>query len=162
MRLGMVVETRGRVRLVYVRLKVASLGAADRSRPGQDRPPLRDVVGPLVSGLFCGKVRRCSFCMEVRGMCQEYQDAVQLRSAGEAGGDSKRRRLQFVRKISGFNKPSKANEAAFVSAVDAIAGACAELLGSLETNSPPKNREEEAARLKARSVKRFAVQPDPA
>lgn len=63
--------------------------------------------------------------------------------------------LQFVRKISGFNKPSKANEAAFFSAIDAIAGISTELLSSLETNAPPKNREEEAARLKARSVKRF-------
>ena len=63
--------------------------------------------------------------------------------------------LQFVRKISGFNKPSKANEEAFFSAIDAIAGISADLLSSLETNAPPKNREEEAARLKGRSVKRF-------
>ncbi|WP_158787030.1 DUF2277 domain-containing protein [Granulicella sp. L46] len=63
--------------------------------------------------------------------------------------------LQFVRKISGFNKPSKANEEAFSSAVHAIADLSANLLNTLETNSPPKNREEEAARLKARSLKRF-------
>ena len=63
--------------------------------------------------------------------------------------------LQFVRKISGFNKPSKANEAAFFSAIEAIAGISANLLSSLETNWPPKNREEEAARLKALSAKRF-------
>ena len=63
--------------------------------------------------------------------------------------------LQFVRKISGFNKPSKANEEAFFSAIDAIAGISADLLSSLETNAPPKTREEEAARLKARSAKRF-------
>ena len=63
--------------------------------------------------------------------------------------------LQFVRKISGFNKPSKANEEAFFSAVSAIAGVSANLLGSLETNSPARNRDEEAARLKARSAKRF-------
>ena len=65
--------------------------------------------------------------------------------------------LQFVRKISGFNKPSKANEEAFQSAIDAIAGVSMQLLGSLETNAPAKNREEEAARLKARSARRFAV-----
>ena len=65
--------------------------------------------------------------------------------------------LQFVRKISGFNKPSKANEEAFQAAIDAIAGASTQLLCSLETNAPAKNREEEAARLKARSAKRFAV-----
>jgi hypothetical protein len=63
--------------------------------------------------------------------------------------------LQFVRKISGFNKPSKANEEAFFSAVHAIAGVSASLLTSLDTNSPPRNRDEEAARLKARSAKRF-------
>ena len=63
--------------------------------------------------------------------------------------------LQFVRKISGFNKPSKANEEAFQSAVDAIANISTQLLFSLETNAPAKNREEEAARLKARSAQRF-------
>jgi hypothetical protein len=64
--------------------------------------------------------------------------------------------LQFVRKISGFNKPSKANEVAFQTAIDAIAGASMELLSSLETNAPAKNREEEAAKAKARSADRFA------
>ena len=63
--------------------------------------------------------------------------------------------LQFVRKISGFNKPSKANEAAFLSAIQAISDISANLLNSLETTAPPKNRDEEAARLKARSAKRF-------
>jgi hypothetical protein len=63
--------------------------------------------------------------------------------------------LQFVRKISGFNKPSKANEAAFVAAIDGIAGVSAQLLASLETNAPPKNREEEAEKAKARSANRF-------
>ena len=65
--------------------------------------------------------------------------------------------LQFVRKISGFNKPSKANEEAFQSAIDAIAGVSTQLLCSLQTTAPAKNREEEAARLKARSAKRFPV-----
>jgi len=65
--------------------------------------------------------------------------------------------LQFVRKISGFNKPSKANEAAFVAAIDAIAGVSMDLLRSLETNAPPRNREEEAAKAKARSMERFPV-----
>jgi hypothetical protein len=63
--------------------------------------------------------------------------------------------LQFVRKISGFNKPSKANEEAFLAAVDAIAGISTQLLLSLETNAPPKNREEEAAKAKARNAERF-------
>lgn len=65
--------------------------------------------------------------------------------------------LQFVRKISGFNKPSKANEEAFTAAIEAISGISMQLLSSLETNSPAKNRAEEVARLKARSAKRFAV-----
>jgi hypothetical protein len=63
--------------------------------------------------------------------------------------------LQFVRKISGFNKPSKANEKLFQDAVDEIAGVSARLLHSLETNAPPKNREEEAAKAKARAAERF-------
>ncbi|HET9377633.1 MAG TPA: DUF2277 domain-containing protein [Chthoniobacterales bacterium] len=58
--------------------------------------------------------------------------------------------LQFVRKISGFHKPSKINEATFLAAVDEIAGISTRLLRSLETNAPPKNRQEEAAKAKAR------------
>jgi hypothetical protein len=65
--------------------------------------------------------------------------------------------LQFVRKISGFNKPSKANEAFFNAAIDEIAGVSARLLRSLETNAPAKNREEEAARAKARAAERFGT-----
>jgi len=63
--------------------------------------------------------------------------------------------LQFVRKISGFHKPSKGNEAAFARAIDEIAAASARLLHSLETNAPAKNREEEAAKAKARAAARF-------
>jgi hypothetical protein len=65
--------------------------------------------------------------------------------------------LQFVRKISGFTKPSKANEKLFQNAVDEIAGISSRLLLSLETNAPPKNREEEAAKAKARSAERFGT-----
>ena len=63
--------------------------------------------------------------------------------------------LQFVRKISGFNKPSKANEASFQSAVDEIASISTRLLRSLETNAPPKNREEEKLKAQARAAERF-------
>lgn len=63
--------------------------------------------------------------------------------------------LQFVRKISGFSKPSKANEAAFLAAVEEIAASSRRLLYSLETTAPPRNREEEAAKAKARSLQRF-------
>jgi hypothetical protein len=63
--------------------------------------------------------------------------------------------LQFVRKITGFNKPSKANEAAFLAAVDEVAEISARLLRSLETSAPPRNREQEAAKAKARAAARF-------
>ena len=63
--------------------------------------------------------------------------------------------LQFVRKVSGFNKPSKANEAAFFTAVEEIAATIGVLLNALETNAPPKNREEEAAKARARAPQRF-------
>jgi hypothetical protein len=65
--------------------------------------------------------------------------------------------LQFVRKISGLNKPSKANETAFLAAVEEIAAVSTRLLYSLETTAPPKNREEEAAKARARAAERFAV-----
>jgi hypothetical protein len=65
--------------------------------------------------------------------------------------------LQFVTKISGFTKPSKANETAFLAAVDEVAEVASRLLGALETTAPPKNREEEAAKAKARAAERFGV-----
>jgi hypothetical protein len=63
--------------------------------------------------------------------------------------------LQFVRKISGFNKPSKANEVAFLAAIDEVAAISTKLLRSLETTAPPRSREEEAAKARARGVARF-------
>jgi hypothetical protein len=63
--------------------------------------------------------------------------------------------LQYVRKISGFNKPSKANESAFNASIDEVAAASMRLLQSLETTAPHRNREEEAARAKARGLARF-------
>jgi hypothetical protein len=65
--------------------------------------------------------------------------------------------LQFVRKISGFNKPSHANEAAFNSAIEDIAAVANRLLHALETTAPPKNREEEAAKARARAAERFGT-----
>jgi hypothetical protein len=63
--------------------------------------------------------------------------------------------LQFVRKISGFTKPSKANEEPFLAAVEEVASVSMRLLRSLETTAPPKSREEEAAKAKARAAERF-------
>jgi len=74
-------------------------------------------------------------------------------TAGEVHAAS----LQFVRKISGFTKPSKSNEAAFFAAIEDIAGISNRLLRSLETNAPPKNREEEAAKARARAAERFGA-----
>ena len=65
--------------------------------------------------------------------------------------------LQFVRKISGFNKPSKANEVAFQTAVDEVAAISNRFLRSLETTAPPKSREEEAAKARARGLERFGA-----
>ena len=65
--------------------------------------------------------------------------------------------LQFVRKISGFHKPSKANESSFMAAVDEVAGVSTRLLRTLETNAPSRNREEEAAKAKARAAERFGT-----
>jgi len=66
--------------------------------------------------------------------------------------------LQFVRKVSGFNKPSKANEAAFLAAVDKVAAATGNLLRSLETDARPRDRAEEAARARARAARRFSAE----
>ena len=65
--------------------------------------------------------------------------------------------LQFVRKICGFTKPSRANQAAFDAAIEEIAGVSRKLMDALETSAPPKNREEEAAKLRARAAERFAA-----
>jgi len=65
--------------------------------------------------------------------------------------------VQFVRKISGFSKPSRANEGAFQVAVDEIARISTQLLAALETNAPPKNRQEEATKAKARAAQRFGT-----
>ncbi len=64
--------------------------------------------------------------------------------------------LQFVRKISGYNKPSAANEMAFNAAVEEVAAAASSLLAALETQAPPKNRDQEAVKARIRSARRFA------
>ncbi len=66
--------------------------------------------------------------------------------------------LQFVRKISGFNKPSRTNDSSFLAAVDEIAGISTRLIHSLETNAPPKNRAGKAAKAKARTLERVVLE----
>jgi hypothetical protein len=68
--------------------------------------------------------------------------------------------LQFIRKVSGFSKPSKANEAAFLAAVEQVAVVTRDLINSLETSAPPKNREKEAAKARARSAQRFSKETE--
>jgi hypothetical protein len=85
---------------------------------------------------------------------QKHQNVIQLRSAS-ADEEIRAAALQFVRKISGLTKPSKANEAEFLVAIDEVAAASNRLLRSLENTAPPKNREGEAAKAKARAAVRF-------
>src|SRR6185312_5008384 len=93
--------------------------------------------------------RQCGMCRNIKTLFNFEPVATddEIRAAS----------LQFVRKISGFTNPSRANEATFATAVDDIAAIAARLLDTLESNAPPKNREEEAARAKARSSQRFGT-----
>jgi hypothetical protein len=95
----------------------------------------------------CGKIEITFMCRNIKTLFN-FEPPVtdeEIRAAS----------LQFVRKLSGFNKPSKANEVAFLAAVDEIAAVSRKLLNALETNAPPRNREEEAAKVRARSARRF-------
>ena len=95
----------------------------------------------------CGKIEITFMCRNIKTLFN-FEPPVtdeEIRAAS----------LQFVRKLSGFNKPSKANEVAFLAAVDEIAAVSRKLLNALETNAPPRNREEEAAKARARSAQRF-------
>jgi hypothetical protein len=95
----------------------------------------------------CGKIELTFMCRNIKTLFN-FEPPVtdeEIRAAS----------LQFVRKLSGFNKPSKANEVAFLAAVDEIAAVSRKLLNALETNAPPRNREEEAAKARARSAQRF-------
>jgi hypothetical protein len=91
----------------------------------------------------------CSVCRNIRPLFNFEPAATEDEIQAAA--------LQFVRKISGFTKPSKANEAAFNAAVDDIAAVAARLLASLETTATPKDRDLEAAKAKARSAQRFSA-----
>jgi hypothetical protein len=94
---------------------------------------------------------------EVPGMCRNIKTLFNF-DPPVTPEEIKNASLQFVRKISGFNKPSRANEASFLAAVDEIAGISTRLIHSLETNAPPRNREEQAAKAKARTLERVALE----
>jgi hypothetical protein len=98
-----------------------------------------------------------SFCyLEVIAMCRNIKTLFNF-DPPVTPDEVRAASLQFVRKISGFNKPSKANEAAFLAAIDEVAGISTRLLHSLETTAPAKNRDEEAAKAKARAAERFGA-----
>ena len=88
-------------------------------------------------------------------MCRNIQPLFNMQPAATEE-EIRMAALQFVRKVSGFNTPSRANEAAFSAAVDAITATTTTLLNQLTTNTPPKNRAEEAARRQTRNAQRFA------
>lgn len=92
--------------------------------------------------------------IEITFMCRNIKTLFNFEPP-VTGEEIRAASLQFVRKLSGFNKPSKANEVAFLAAVDEIAAVSRKLLNALETNAPPRNREEEAAKARARSARRF-------
>src|ERR687883_231757 len=106
---------------------------------------------PRSPGSMCEfrRSRLCCMCRNIRTLYNFEPPATDDEVRGAA--------LQYVRKISGFNKPSRANAEAFEHAVDAVAKASRELLEALETNAPPKDREVEAAKARARSAQRYAA-----
>jgi hypothetical protein len=104
--------------------------------------------------IACGILELRSSIQAGSGMCRNIKTLFNFEPP-VTEDEVKAASLQFVRKITGFNKPSKPNEAAFMAAIEEIAAVSSRLLRSLETNAPPKNREEEAAKAKERSAARF-------
>ncbi|BCL81694.1 DUF2277 domain-containing protein [Ktedonobacteria bacterium brp13] len=99
--------------------------------------------------------RRVALTIEETCMCRNIKPLFNFEPP-VTEDDIRSASLQFVRKVSGFNKPSKANEAAFLAAVDEIAAVTSNLLSSLETNAPPRNRAEEEALAQVRAAQRFS------
>ena len=135
-----------------------SLPAAGRSAqpcglsPSQERkPPI--FVGQLFAVSLNRYIRR-PIAWEIFAMCRNIRTLFNF-DPPVTDEEVRAASLQFVRKITGFNKPSKTNEAAFLDAVEEVAGISRRLLHSMETTAPPKNREEEAAKAKARAAERF-------
>lgn len=112
-------------------------------------PSVRRVIGGLTRRGATLKERSSRMCRNIRTLFN-FEPPVSEAEIRDAS-------LQFVRKISGFNKPSKANQARFDAAVDAIAKISGRLLESLESAAAPKNREEEAAKARTRAAQRFGT-----
>ena len=105
------------------------------------------------------RLARRSGCIPARdneGMCRNIRPLHNFEPAATEE-EVRAAALQYVRKISGMNKPSKVNEAAFNHAIEAVAHASMHLLADLETNAPPKDREVEAAKRRARAQQRYAA-----
>jgi hypothetical protein len=100
------------------------------------------------------RIGRITLALEIKAMCRNIKNLFNF-DPPVTEEEVRAASLQFVRKISGFNKPSKANEGPFQTAIDEVAEVSMRLLRSLETTAPPKNREEEAMKAKARSAERF-------
>jgi hypothetical protein len=127
--------------------------------PGNQKSIMNEAKALAVAGLF-GKILggiQVQLCWrEVTNMCRNIRTLYNF-DPPVTDEEVKAAALQFVRKITGFNKPSKSNEAAFLAAVEKVAGVSTELLLSLETNAPPKNREEEKVKAQARAAERFGA-----
>jgi hypothetical protein len=98
----------------------------------------------------------CDLRHKLTGMCRNIRQLYNFEPPA-TDDEVRAASLQYVRKISGFNKPSQANAEAFDRAVDAVAKASAELMGALVTNAPPKDREVEAEKARARARERYAA-----
>src|ERR1039458_9157014 len=109
-------------------------------------------VGTLRAPLY-HKQKVCNSCCILNDMCRNIKTLFNF-DPPVTPEEIRAASLQFVRKISGFTKPSKANESAFLAAVDEVADVSTRLLGALETNTPAKNREEEAEKARMRSEER--------
>jgi len=111
-------------------------------------------MSPLVVYGWSWRGTILSMLYDVAGMCRNIRPLFNF-DPPVTEEEIRAASLQFVRKISGFTKPSKANEAAFLAAVNEISGVSARLLGALETTAPSKNREAEAAKARARAAERY-------
>ncbi len=130
----------------------SSLSDGQLERPHSDlRRPWAAVASPPTGA---SSLRQLDWYLDPIAMCRNIKTLFNF-DPPVTEEEIQAASLQFVRKISGFTKPSKANERVFLEAVDEVAGISSRLLLSLETNAPPKNREEEAAKAKARAAERF-------
>jgi hypothetical protein len=129
------------------------LGRSNGSFAASNRQSL--ALSPILA-ILCSFALSASFAVKYLIMCRNIKTLFNF-DPPVTPDEIHAASVQFVRKITGFNKPSKANEEAFDAAIADVAGICTRLLQSLETTAPPKNREEEAAKARARAAERFGT-----